>query len=207
MIHANHSILRNLVNSPSVDPNDVLLSILVPRNLRGNLSILRRCVNSPFYTGPGTSQRATASGGLIDDWEGFRDLLDESYTSPRQLRAPSRSHATSNTMTLFHQTDRAAAEAIIRQQRFTRGNSGLAGGGIYFAASASETQAKAQKHGTVLVAEVSLGRIKQIHGGDSSISYSSLRNEGYDSVCINGRSSGLEYVVYNYGQISNIREH
>jgi len=126
---------------------------------------------------------------------------------PSSASTTSRGHATSNTRTLFHQTDRAAAQAIIREQRFSRGDAGLAGGGIYFAESASETQAKAKKHGTVLAADVSLGRIKHIHGGDSSITYSSLQSEGYDSVCILGRSSGKEYVVYNYGQVNNIREY
>lgn len=119
----------------------------------------------------------------------------------------SASHATSNTKRLYHQTSRSAADNIMREQRFARGDSGLAGGGIYFAESPDETEAKAHQHGPVLAADVSLGRIKHIHGGDSSITYSSLQSEGYDSVCILGRSSGKEYVVYNYGQVNNIREY
>jgi hypothetical protein len=140
---------------------------------------------------------------------GVRIVVDEHRRSDSCPRGNGRSasHATSNTMMLFHQTDRASANAILKEQRFSRGGAGLAGGGIYFAESASETDAKANSHGVVLSADVSLGRVKHINGGDSSITYSSLQREGYDSVCIHGRSSGLEYVVYNYGQVCNIQEH
>lgn len=109
-------------------------------------------------------------------------------------------------MTLYHQTDRAATNGILQTQRFLRGKGGLAGGGIYFAKTAQETQRKALHTGVMLKADVSLGRIKDIQRGDSSITHFKLKKEGYDSVCIQGRASGLEYVVYNYDQVRNIRE-
>jgi hypothetical protein len=44
-----------------------------------------------------------------------------------------------NVKTLYHQTDEAGSRAI-RQEGFRRGESGIAGPGIYFAESAAETK-------------------------------------------------------------------
>ncbi len=80
----------------------------------------------------------------------------------------------------------------------------MAGGGIYFAESAKETMGKAHHHGVVLKAKVKLGRIKTISsGGDSSVTFTKLQDEGYDSVKI-PRSGGTEYVVYNWDQVTDI---
>jgi len=86
-----------------------------------------------------------------------------------------------------------------------RGSDGLCGGGIYFAGSASETEAKAHQKGVVLKAEVNLGRTKHVHGSCPDATHSRLKAEGYDSVTLHGRASGTEYVVYNHSQVRNIR--
>ena len=91
-----------------------------------------------------------------------------------------------NTRVLYHQTDEASAHAILSSQRMLRGSAGLAGG-------------------VVLRCTVELGRVKTLgSSGDASATFASLRQEGYDSVCIVGRSSGTEYAVYNYDQIRRI---
>ena len=108
------------------------------------------------------------------------------------------------TTTLYHQTDCASADAIIRSDRMSRGGSGLAGGGIYFATRMKDTDHKAQRKGTYLACDVALGRVKRIPpAGDSTITYHSLKRDGYDSVLI-PRSNGDEYVVYNGNQVKRI---
>ena len=86
-----------------------------------------------------------------------------------------------------------------------RGSTGLAGGGIYFATSAAATGHKAHKSGVILCCKVLLGRVKTIApGGDGSITFRQLQQEGYDSVKI-PRANGTEFVVYNSDQVVNIR--
>ena len=110
-----------------------------------------------------------------------------------------------NSTTLYHQTDPAAASAIISSQRMRRGAGGMAGGGIYFAVSKADTHRKAQKHGVILEADVTLGRILTISAnGDSSITYRKLKSMGYDSVKI-PRPNGIEHVVYDWTQVKNIK--
>jgi hypothetical protein len=84
-----------------------------------------------------------------------------------------------------------------------RGSQGLCGGGIYFAESPSETNAKAHHKGVVLVATVRLGRSKRMDDGDSGTTFSSLTSDGYDSVICH-RHTGTEYVVYNSDQVTDI---
>ena len=110
------------------------------------------------------------------------------------------------TTTVYHQTDRASADAISRSGRMSRGGSGLAGrgGGIYFATCMKDTDHKAQRKGTYLACDVALGRVKRISpDGDSTITYHSLKRDGYDSVLI-PRSNGNEYVIYNGNQVKHI---
>ena len=72
---------------------------------------------------------------------------------------------------------------------------GLAGGGIYFAESPSEARRKAHQHGAMKVAHCS-----------ASESHDHLKRQGFDSVKLLGRDSGTEYIVYNWDQVTNIRE-
>ena len=72
---------------------------------------------------------------------------------------------------------------------------GLAGGGIYFAESPSEARRKAHQHGAMKVAHWS-----------ASESHDHLKRQGFDSVKLLGRDSGTEYIMYNWDQVTNIRE-
>lgn len=77
----------------------------------------------------------------------------------------------------------------------------FAGGGIYFATTPEDANRKAKNHGALLTCRVNLGNLKTIsEDGDTSLTFSKLLNEGYDSVLIR-RVRGVEYVVYNYDQV------
>jgi len=107
---------------------------------------------------------------------------------------------------LYHQTNGNAARAIRKSRRMLRGTTGMAGGGIYFATTKSDTNHKSQKgHGWMIHAGVRLGRVKSISAeGDQNITFWTLQAEGYDSVYI-PRSNGGGYVVYNYDQVEILK--
>ena len=108
-------------------------------------------------------------------------------------------------MTLYHQTDPAAANAILRSGKMMRGSAGLAGAGIYFATSKQDTNHKAHQRGAYLECRVQVGKVKTVSAnGDPSITCRSLRREGYDSVLI-PRQNGHEYVVYDWAQVKSVR--
>ena len=137
---------------------------------------------------PSLSSSASSSSGYIDD-----------DSRSRRLRR--------RVVELYHQTSRDVADTIVREQKMIRGSGGLAGGGIYFAESPSETMNKAHNHGAILKATVLLGSQKTISSsGDGSITFDSLLREGYDSVLI-PRHGGTEHVVYNYDQVRDISIH
>lgn len=107
-----------------------------------------------------------------------------------------------NEKILYHMTDQKGWESIKKDGlKLKRGSSDcLAGSGIYFAKCEEDCYHKARNHGVILKVKVNLGRVKEISSwGDSSITFQSLRSEGYSSVKI-PRSGGTEYVVYNNGQ-------
>ena len=106
---------------------------------------------------------------------------------------------------LYHCTSRECADSIQRHG-FRCGSQGLAGGGIYFAESVADASRKAQSHGVVLECEVNLGRVMDVgSNGDNSLSLSSVRGRGYDSVRI--PRSGTEYCVYEPFRINIVGEH
>jgi len=109
---------------------------------------------------------------------------------------------------LYHETDRATADIILRTQQMKPGSSGLAGGGIYFATSPEHTGHKAHKTGVILEATVALGKILTLDAnGDPSMTLQKLKAMGFDSVCIaRSVSSGQEYVVYDPVQVLSIEE-
>lgn len=109
----------------------------------------------------------------------------------------------SNKMTLYHQTAEEYAKIIVSTQQMSRGNNGLASGGIYFATSAWHTSHKAVSKGVILQATVLLGRVKEVAKNGEPVSLTQLTNEGYDSVLI-PRDNGKEYVVYHSEQVVNI---
>ncbi len=107
---------------------------------------------------------------------------------------------------LFHQTDEACANLILDSRQLKRGNTGSLGGGIYFATSTAATDLKAIRRGIYLAADVLLGNTKTATAGHS-YTFKDLLEEGFDSVCGTFFRSGLEeYVVYNYDQVTNIRQ-
>lgn len=106
---------------------------------------------------------------------------------------------------LYHQTSPDAAEAILETQKMMRGSKGVVGGGIYFAESPGDTHHKAQGRGVMLAAKVSVGRVKVLNvGPDKDYTFTSLHQEGFDSVLVRMRS-GPEWVVYNYDQVQEVR--
>jgi hypothetical protein len=112
-----------------------------------------------------------------------------------------------NQKMLYHQTSPSIAGLIISSQSFRPGKATcIAGSGIYFARTPSETEGKAHNGGVVLSAIVSLGNVKTISpDGDPSITYEGLLAEGYDSVMIPRRGGRPEWVVYNEDQVHTVR--
>jgi hypothetical protein len=105
-------------------------------------------------------------------------------------------------MLLFHCTTKSNADAI-RRNGFTCGSSGIAGGGIYFAASVEDAARKAHRNGVVLECQVDLGRVHDVgFNGDPSLCLSKVRAKGCDSVRIprNGQP-GTEYCVYEPSRV------
>ncbi|KAA6369302.1 MAG: hypothetical protein EZS28_035172 [Streblomastix strix] len=100
----------------------------------------------------------------------------------------------------FHQTNSNAAQLILKNG-FKPGNGGIAGGGIYFALNKDDTNQKAHHHGTILRADVDVGRAKIMTRFDHSLTGARLADEGYDSVFLpTGDGSNLsanEYVIYD----------
>jgi len=132
-------------------------------------------------------------------------LIPEELTQKTQKDERKKRLEIGRVKTLFHQTDATAAAAIVAGQKFKRGNGGSAGGGIYFATSVEATARKAMSHGPVLQADVCLGNVKHISGNDQHITFTSLRDEEFDSVKTTHFQSGPEYIVYNFDQVTNIR--
>ena len=108
---------------------------------------------------------------------------------------------------LFHQTDATSAQKILETGRMLRGSSGALGGGIYFAKTPDATNRKAHHHGPILECAVKLGRVKKVVACDSTITFTKLQSEGFDSVLYEGFSSGPEYVVYNFDQVKPLGIH
>ena len=110
----------------------------------------------------------------------------------------------SNIKILYHQTSLDAAKAIQQSGKMRRGSTGMANGGIYFAISKQDTDRKAKQRGTILTCRVKLGNVKSISAsGDTTITFTNLINQGYDSVRI-PRTNGEEFLVYNSDQVSVI---
>ena len=104
------------------------------------------------------------------------------------------------TRILYHQTNSTCAKEILKTKKMKCGQTGYAGGGIYFAVSREDTNHKATRAGVILQCRVRLGNIKRITSPDPSICFTQLQQEGYDSIEIGGRR-GVEHVVYNSDQV------
>ncbi|CAE7206629.1 mov10b.2 [Symbiodinium sp. CCMP2456] len=108
---------------------------------------------------------------------------------------------------LYHQTDTTSAQRILESGRMFRGRTGALGGGIYFAKTPADTHRKAHHHGPILECLVKLGRIKEVTTTDSTITFTKLQSEGFDSVLYKGFPSGPEYVAYNFDQVKPVCIH
>jgi ubiquitin len=105
-------------------------------------------------------------------------------------------------MILYHCTTQSNADSI-ESCGFRCGSSGIAGGGIYFAASVQDASRKAHRNGVVLECEVDLGSVLDVgFDGDSSLSLARVRAKGYNSVRIprNG-DPGTEFCVYEPSRV------
>ena len=109
--------------------------------------------------------------------------------------------------TLYHQTDAESAQRILDTGRMFRGFAGALGGGIYFAATPDDTKRKARRQGAILECSVRLGRIKEVTACDTTLTFTKLQRERFDSVLYQGFSSGPEYVVYNFDQVRPLGIH
>ncbi|CAJ1386254.1 unnamed protein product [Effrenium voratum] len=133
--------------------------------------------------------------------------LMESLGSLQQLHLQKlQLHQALHDPVLYHQTSPEAAREILRSQKMRRGSGGLAGGGIYFADSKEATNKKAHKRGVILQASVRLGKVKAVCGTAYNTTFTSLQSEGFDSVKVLDRPTGIEYVVYSWDQVSDIRQ-
>ncbi len=109
---------------------------------------------------------------------------------------------------LYHQTDRAAADSILRSQMFRMGSTGFAGAGIYFAMNPDDTEGKALHKGVTLEAKVFIGQSLNISDSDKGLTLAKIKARGnYDSVLILGMRTGIECVIYDHAQIKDIREY
>ena len=109
-----------------------------------------------------------------------------------------------NKLTLYHQTSPTAAASIIKSSKMRCGTQGIAGGGIYFARTAAETQNKAHHTGVILQCSVRTGYYLTKPGNwyDHHYSLSKLQSEHRNAECVRIlRAGGIEYVVYRPSQV------
>lgn len=157
-----------------------------------------RVLFHPFFNAYRSAIKCSPDGKVLQDAQQKQVVVGVKGNDERKRRIAR------HVQTLFHQTSPEAAESIIGSQTFRLGKSGMVGGGIYFAASVTDTDRKAETKGVILQADVLLGRTKTITRPDYNMNFERLLIEGYDSVFIM-TNSGPEYVVYNPDQVRNVR--
>lgn len=113
-----------------------------------------------------------------------------------------------NRRSLIHQTDKAAAEAIVKSQKMIPGTGGLYGGGIYFANTIEACDGKALRKGVYLIADVYLGRTKAFEKKEvvkKPLNPQKILSDGYHSVVGIKMATGREFVVYDPERVKNIK--
>jgi hypothetical protein len=87
-------------------------------------------------------------------------------------------------MILYHATNRAAADAIMRDQRLKAGTRGKLGPTIYFADTPDSARFKSQNgNDVVLAVEVEVGNTLDVTS-EGRFTYEQLQMMGYNSVCL-----------------------
>eukprot|EP01084_Bolivina_argentea_P088048 158962_1 len=130
---------------------------------------------------------------------------DDDYKSSESWTGPKRKTFGKQILTLYHVTDKKAADAISKSGRMIRGSNGMFGGGIYFAESINSAKYKSEhKGGWVIEARVLVG--KTFIAKDASVGkfdFNKLQSKQCDSVhAPNGSGKGAsERVVYNWDQV------
>ena len=110
-------------------------------------------------------------------------------------------------LTLYHQTGEANATLILQGQKMLRGSAGTFGAAIYFAEKPEHTNSKAHSYGVILQAKVKVGKSLIVLSKDhlQDYTFSQLNKMGFDSVLGKCFPSGNEYIVYNWGQVIDIK--
>ena len=113
------------------------------------------------------------------------------------------------TLVLYHQTSEQYATKILEAQQMRRGLGGSLGGAIYFAEDPTHTNCKAQSRGVILQASVKAGKSLVLTSKDvlKAYTHTELKKMGCDSILAKFFSTGPEYVVYNWGQVNDIKIH
>mmetsp|Transcript_50097 Transcript_50097/g.93736 ORF Transcript_50097/g.93736 Transcript_50097/m.93736 type:complete len:158 (-) Transcript_50097:121-594(-) len=102
--------------------------------------------------------------------------------------------------TLYHISE--YGKEIKTSGEMIRGSTGAVGGGIYFARSRAECEAKSTSDGYVIQARVLTGKAKKVRASKlKDYTFTKLYKKGYDSIKLVGFSSGTEYVVFNKDQV------
>ena len=113
------------------------------------------------------------------------------------------------TLVLYHQTSEQYATLILEAQQMRRGLGGSLGAAIYFAKDPQHTHYKAHAHGVILQASVMVGKSLIVTSKDVFKDYThfQLKKMGCDSILGECFPTGPEYVVYNWGQVNDIKPH
>lgn len=132
------------------------------------------------------------------------------YSTTCQMQHEYHSHVGGRTMTLYHTTSRAAAEAIVRTG-FRPGHTGWCGGAIYFINHPYLPKTKyapgITQTGAILEAKVSMGRMAYMnrhckgYGGTGTGVAKRLR---FNSLKFNP-GDGDEYIIWHSSQVNSVR--
>lgn len=178
--------------------NRFLNTPLIEAASYGKMEIVRLLMNAKADASlMGGKERTAAGWAKANGHHGIASYITNRIARAKRLARGPKTE-------LYHQTDEKSADAIIRSQKFFRGSDGYSGGGIYFADSPQATNRKAHSKGVILSATVALGKI-QTQKGSFPNTFTDLIKQGFDSVRATGLRSGVEYVVFNWDQCSNIK--